>query len=151
MRGMPVVSVVLLGAVGSAQPAASPAEIHSWTSGYPTPVTPEGARATQEGLATWYGEALRGHKTASGERFDPDEFTAAHRTLPLGTEVLVERLDTGKTVAVRINDRGPFGDDRRIVDLSKRAARELGMIGAGVARVRVTLLRAPEPASPARP
>jgi len=95
----------------------------------------------QEGLATWYGEALRGHRTASGERFDPDGYTAAHRTLPLGTELLVERPDTGARVVVRVNDRGPFGDDRRIIDLAKRAADDLGMLKAGVVRVRVHVLK----------
>lgn len=98
-------------------------------------------RASQVGMATWYGEALRGHKTASGERFNPDDLTAAHRTLPLGTELLVERLDNGAKVVVRVNDRGPFGDKKRIIDVSKHAAHRLDMIRAGVIRVRITVAK----------
>jgi len=103
---------------------------------------------TQEGLATWYGESLRGHKTASGERFDPDGYTAAHRTLPLGSEIAVERIDSGARVVVRVNDRGPFGDANRVVDISKHAASDLDMLKAGVVRVRLTVLKLGAP--PAR-
>ena len=92
------------------------------------------------GLATWYGDALAGRRTASGERFDPREMTAAHRTLPFQTWVSVTRLDTGQSVRVRITDRGPFGDRRRIINLSKEAARELGMLRAGVVRVAIRVL-----------
>jgi rare lipoprotein A len=97
----------------------------------------------QKGMASWYGAALAGHRTASGERFDPEKMTAAHRTLPLGTWVEVTCLDTARRVRVRINDRGPFGHADRIVDLSHAAARELGMLRAGVARVELRVVDAP--------
>ena len=84
---------------------------------------PAGGQAT--GRASWYGAALAGRRTASGERFDPEGLTAAHRRLPLGTLVEVTALDTGRAVVVRINDRGPFRG-RRIIDLSHGAARLLG-------------------------
>jgi len=86
---------------------------------------------TEQGLATYYADSLAGNKTASGERYDPQAMTAAHRTLPFGTIVDVERPN-GKKVRVRINDRGPFASKKRIIDLSRRAAEELGMIRDGV-------------------
>ena len=86
------------------------------------------------GVASWYGPGFRGKPTASGERFDPGDLTAAHRTLPFGTRVEVVRLDTGARVVVRINDRGPFVEGR-IVDLAKAAARRIDMIEDGVAEV----------------
>jgi rare lipoprotein A len=81
---------------------------------------------TQTGLASWYGAAHQGHKTASGERFDQAVMTAAHMTLPLGTLVRVTSVDTGKSVKVRINDRGPHAHGR-IIDLSAEAAAELNL------------------------
>jgi len=96
-----------------------------------------GCLLLDQGLASWYGPGLHGRRTASGERFDRSEFTAAHRTLPFGTRVCVRSLVTGKTVMVRINDRGPFGADDRVVDLSQAAARELGMIGLGIKPVQL--------------
>jgi rare lipoprotein A len=104
---------------------------------------------SEEGLASWYGggDGFDGKPTASGELFDTFQFTAAHRDLPLGTMVDVTSVDTGATVRVRINDRGPFVRGR-IIDLSRAAAQRLGMIGAGVARVRVTIA-APAPAAAA--
>jgi rare lipoprotein A len=104
---------------------------------------PEGARADQAGLATWYGGAFAGKKTSSGERFDPTKYTAAHRTLKFGTWVEVRRVDTGRTVRVRINDRGPWGDDRRIIDLSRKAAEELDVVREGVARVELRVVDGP--------
>lgn len=93
------------------------------------------------GLASWYGRDFAGRRTSSGETFDPSLMTAAHRTLPLPTWVEVTHLETGRRVRVRVNDRGPFHDpDRRIIDLSREAARRLGMLGAGVAPVRVRVL-----------
>ena len=94
------------------------------------------AKADQRGNASWY--SLPANKTASGERMNPNELTAAHRSLPFGTRVLVENLSNGRSVVVRINDRGPFVGGR-IIDLSKAAAASIGMIGAGVADVRVTV------------
>lgn len=91
------------------------------------------------GAASYYGKRLAGRPTASGEAFDPAKLTAAHRTLPLGSRVRVTNLRNGKSVVVRINDRGPY-HSRRIIDLSRRAARRLGMLGRGKARVRLELL-----------
>jgi peptidoglycan lytic transglycosylase len=90
---------------------------------------------TETGRASWY--ALDDSKTASGEPMDASALTAAHLSLPLGTQVRVADLENGRVVVVRINDRGPFADDR-IIDLSKAAAEQLDMIEAGVAQVRVT-------------
>jgi rare lipoprotein A len=95
------------------------------------------------GFATWYGAALAGRSTASGERFDPEKMTAAHRTLPFGTWVDVMWVDTGRTIRVRITDRGPYGHEDRIIDLSHGAARELGMIKTGVARVELRIVDGP--------
>jgi rare lipoprotein A len=95
---------------------------------------PELAQAEQVGHASWY--ALRS-RTASGEMMNPSAMTAAHRSLPFGTKVLVENLSNGKSVVVRINDRGPFIKGR-IIDVSKAAASVLGMLGSGTARVKVS-------------
>lgn len=92
---------------------------------------------TQQGYASFYHDKFQGRTTASGAPFDQNRLTAAHRHLPFGTEVVVERPDTGQEVTVVINDRGPFVKGR-IIDLSKRAARELGLINRGVAPVIVT-------------
>lgn len=81
-------------------------------------------------MASWYGPGFHGQTTANGERFDQDEFTAAHLTLPFGTKVLVRNPRTGKQVVVRINDRGPYVAGR-IIDLSKAAAKALGMLRRG--------------------
>jgi rare lipoprotein A len=97
----------------------------------------------QAGLATWYGSAFAGRKTASGERFDPTKYTAAHRKLPFGTWIEVRRPDTGRTVRVRINDRGPFGDDHRIIDLSRKAAEDLDIVHEGVAKVELRVVDGP--------
>ena len=90
------------------------------------------AAQAESGHAAYYS----GGRTASGERSGPDGLTAAHRTLPFGTRVLVTNVGNGRTVVVRINDRGPFGRGR-IIDVSTAAARELGMIASGTARVTV--------------
>jgi rare lipoprotein A len=91
----------------------------------------------EEGVASWYGAAHHGKKTASGERFDAYRaYTAAHKTLPFDVCAEVENLRNGKTVRVRINDRGPFAKGR-VIDLSKAAASELGLVSTGVAKVRV--------------
>lgn len=91
------------------------------------------------GLASWYGPGFHGRTTASGERFDMNAMTAAHRTLPFGTTVEVHNLETDRSVTVRINDRGPFVDGR-IIDVSRAAAAELEMIATGIARVRLRIL-----------
>ena len=90
----------------------------------------------QTGLASYYGDQFQGRVTANGERFDKRAMTAAHRTFPFGTRVRVTNLENGREVVVRINDRGPFVAGR-IIDLSEAAAEKLGMIAAGVVRVRV--------------
>ncbi len=98
------------------------------------------ARRVLRGEASYYGAAFAGRKTASGEVFDPALPTAAHRTLPFGTVLRVIRIDTGAVVYVRVNDRGPFGKSRRILDLSTSAAEQLGMLRRGVAEVRAEVL-----------
>ena len=92
------------------------------------------------GIASWYGSVLHGHKTASGETFDKDALTACHRTLPFGTMVRVVDVTSGKSVVVRINDRGVLSPDR-IIDLSSAAAQNLGILRAGVAHVRLEILK----------
>ena len=94
----------------------------------------------QVGVASWYGPGFHGRLTASGERFDQNDLTAAHRNLPLGSEVRVTNLENGRTVTVEINDRGPYVKNR-VLDLSKAAARRLGIIENGVAKVRIEATR----------
>ncbi|MDQ1153634.1 septal ring lytic transglycosylase RlpA family protein [Brevundimonas sp. SORGH_AS_0993] len=91
------------------------------------------------GLASWYGDAFNGRPTSSGERFDMNALTAAHKTLPLPGLVEVTNLENGRRLVVRINDRGPFVDSR-IIDLSREAAKELDLLSRGVGRVRVRYL-----------
>lgn len=91
------------------------------------------------GTASYYGNELAGNRTASGERFDPGQLTAAHRTLPFGSKVRVTNMSTGDSVIVRINDRGPFHRGR-VIDVSHAAAREIGMHRSGTARVKLALL-----------
>lgn len=100
----------------------------------------------QVGTASWYGEQFEGKATASGEPFDMQDFTAAHPTLPLGTFVKVTNLSNGRVVVLRINDRGPFVDDR-IIDVSYNAARALGFKDRGLQKVRLDLYRAREVAT----
>lgn len=101
----------------------------------PEPLT-QAPRRSQTGIASWYGDRFHGRLTASGEVYDMHELTAAHPDLPMRSLARVTRLDTGASVVVRINDRGPFVDGR-IVDLSRAAARMLGLIEDGLAEVRV--------------
>ena len=91
------------------------------------------------GMASYYGNELAGNRTASGERFDPGQLTAAHRSLPFGTMVRVTNTSNGDSVVVRINDRGPFSRGR-VIDVSQAAAREIGMHRSGTARVKLALL-----------
>ncbi len=93
----------------------------------------------QVGLASWYGRRFHGRPTANGEPYNMHALTAAHRTLPMNTYVLVKNLENGKKVVVRINDRGPFVKNR-IIDLSYKAAKTIGMIGPGTAKVRIVAL-----------
>ncbi|KTE05676.1 septal ring lytic transglycosylase RlpA family protein [Sphingopyxis sp. H115] len=91
------------------------------------------------GMASYYGNELAGNRTANGERFDPGQLTAAHRTLPFGSMVRVTNMSNGDSVIVRINDRGPFSRGR-VIDVSQAAAREIGMHRSGTARVKLALL-----------
>jgi rare lipoprotein A len=103
---------------------------------HPAAVAAEWPTFSQVGIASWYEPQMQGGTTASGERFDMRAMTAAHRSLPFGTIVRVTDLGTRQVVKVRINDRGPLVPGR-VLDLSKRAANELGMDGSGTARVRL--------------
>lgn len=94
---------------------------------------------SETGFASWYGKKYHGRTTASGERYDMNRLTAAHRTLPFGTRVRVTNLENGREVEVRINDRGPFRNNR-ILDLSYAAAQELLMVEQGVIRVQIVVL-----------
>ena len=101
----------------------------------------DGYRET--GLASWYGQEFAGRPTSSGELFDPGRLTAAHRSLPLNTWVEVTNLENGRKVVLRVNDRGPFVDtQQRIIDVSHEAARLLGLVASGTARVEVRALPA---------
>ncbi len=100
--------------------------------------------------ASWYGREFRGQRTASGTKFNPQLLSAAHRTLELGSRVKVTELRSGRSVVVRITDRGPYSRGRGI-DLSYAAARELGIVRRGVAKVRVELVTPEEATPPAAP
>lgn len=138
--GYPVGSASGPGAVGPERSPVGPGE--SYEIGgrrYHVMRSAEGYRAV--GLASWYGPGFDGRPTSTGETYDQDGMTAAHRTLPLGTWVEVTNLTNGRSVEVRINDRGPFEDPHlRIIDLSRAAARELDIVESGTAHVEVRAL-----------
>jgi rare lipoprotein A len=96
----------------------------------------------QTGIASWYGHQFNGHKTASGERFDMEAMTAAHRSLPLSCFIRVTNKDNGKSVVVKVNDRGPYSGNR-ILDLSYAAAEKLGMVSRGMGNVTIERVSAP--------
>ena len=96
----------------------------------------------QRGIASWYGNPYHGRATASGEIYDMERLTAAHPRLPFGVTTRVENLQNGKTVDVKINDRGPFVRGR-IIDLSRAAARQIDLLGPGITRVRIRVIAAP--------
>ncbi|HEX2678940.1 MAG TPA: septal ring lytic transglycosylase RlpA family protein [Polyangiales bacterium] len=121
--------VIALAACGSSTQATKPTK--------PKPVSSSGV---QTGYATWYGGKHHGGPTASGERFDKRALTAAHRTLKMHTRVRVTNRKNGRSVILRINDRGPYGNASRIIDVSERAAEILDMIEAGVVPVSVEVL-----------
>lgn len=137
-------SVASLGAGAASGPSLEAAKVTKpWvtvTATKPTTETQKAkkSRAYQVGTASWYGEYFQGKETASGEPYDMHDFTAAHPTLPLGTFVKVTNLRNGKSVVVRINDRGPVVDGR-IIDVSYNAARALGFRERGIQRVRLDL------------
>jgi rare lipoprotein A len=103
------------------------------------PVSPGAVVQAEEGVASYYADEFNGRQTSNGERYDMHQMTAAHRTLPFNTQLRVENLANGRQVVVRINDRGPFKDNR-IIDLSLAAAEELEMIGTGTTRVRLNIV-----------
>ncbi len=106
--------------------------------------SPERVGPIQTGYASWYGKPHHGRRTASGEIYDMNQLTAAHPSLSLGTRVLVTNLKNGRSVRVRVNDRGPTVPGR-ILDLSHAAANELGAVGDGVIPVRIRVLSIPSP------
>ena len=109
-----------------------------WTAASAQSVQPR----SESGMASWYGAPYHGQRSASGEIYDQEKLTAAHRTLPFGTRVRVRRPDRGGSVVVRINDRGPFVKSR-VIDLSHAAAVQLGMTDGGVALVILEVVEAP--------
>jgi len=112
----------------------------SCTFGHAKAVSPKAVAGKQVGIASYYSDRFHGRRTASGERYDKNALTAVHPRLPFGTVIRVTNLDNDKTVEVKVNDR--FGARRgRILDLSLRAARELGFIGAGLAKVKLEVLQ----------
>jgi rare lipoprotein A len=107
-----------------------------------SPPVPPAAGLEEVGFASWYGAQHQGRRTASGEVFDMNQLTAAHRTLPFGTRLLVTNRDTSRSAEVRVNDRGPFVDGR-ILDVSYAAARQLGAVGAGIFPVKLRVVSLP--------
>ena len=103
--------------------------------------TPPAPGTRVVGFASWYGQRHQGRATASGEVFDMTKLTAAHRTMPFGTRLRVTNVENGRSVVVRVNDRGPWVDDR-VLDVSLAAARALGMTGDGVTKVEIVVLGA---------
>jgi rare lipoprotein A len=99
--------------------------------------------STETGIASWYGYPYHGRRAANGEVYDMEAFTAAHRTLPFETWVRVRNLSNSRTVDVRIQDRGPFIDGR-VIDLSRAAAREIELLGPGVTKVKLTVIKPPK-------
>jgi rare lipoprotein A len=118
--------------------ATTPLNTPQSTASNPSPEREEATSWQESGIASWYGPGFHGKRTASGERFNTNEFTAAHKTLPFGTRVRVKSLLNGKEVVVRINDRGPFIKGR-IIDLSQAAAQALGL--SGIKQVTLERLR----------
>ena len=140
LLALPLLAAAQASAPARRPPPADPAEAR------------ERVREASRGMASWYGLAFQGKPTASGEPYDPEALTAAHRTLPFGTVVEVRSLVNGRTVRVRINDRGPHSQGR-VIDLSEAAARELGLHGRGTKLVEMKVVGrkdAPPPAAAAR-
>ncbi len=107
----------------------------------PTSAPPTLGVPIERGIASWYGPKFNGKRTASGERYDMNAFTAAHPSLPFGTKIGVRNTRTGREVMVRVNDRGPYSKNR-VLDLSYAAAREVGVVGPGTASVEIYLVPA---------
>jgi len=131
--------LLFLASCGTTRRGSSPegkAPVNSSTSSLPT----KKGTLIESGVSSWYGPNFNGRLTANGETFDMNGISAAHRTLPFNTEVIVVNQDNGKSIRVRINDRGPYAKDR-IIDLSKGAAQAIGMIGPGTANVKLYLVK----------
>jgi rare lipoprotein A len=133
-----VAAIALAGLAACAEQAPPPPVVTVLPPLPPLPAlpAPEQPFFTQAGTASWYGGRHHGRKTASGERFNMNALTAAHRTLQMGTVLRITNLDNGRTANVRINDRGPYAPGR-VIDLSAAAARQLGMQQEGLARVQI--------------
>ena len=135
---VPVVAAVADPALPRFEPTAEQAAAPAMAE----PVAEPEAEVTEpvgSGVASWYGAQFAGRRTASGEPFNPAGFTAAHRTLPFGSLVRVTHEGSGRSVVVRINDRGPFSHSR-IIDVSQGAAKELGLVASGSGRVKLELI-----------
>jgi rare lipoprotein A len=130
--GFALLALLVSGAAGCARRSAR----------VPTPAAPARTGAIETGVASWYGVPYHGRRAASGEIYDMEKLTAAHRSLPFETWVEVTNLSNGRSVGARINDRGPFVRGR-IIDLSQAAARDIGMLGAGTARVQLRVIEPP--------
>ncbi|MGH7183637.1 MAG: septal ring lytic transglycosylase RlpA family protein [Nitrospiraceae bacterium] len=124
--------VLLVTTLASALASCSSAPKPTYFPGYPVGFV-------EHGVASWYGPGFHGNKTANGERYDMHQLTAAHRTLPFGSIAVVRSINTGHQVTVRINDRGPFARGR-VLDLSLAGARQLGMTGAGTAKIELRVV-----------
>jgi len=135
--------VALLG-LGSVVAAGCSTARHPRVAATPPPAV---AGAVQEGIASWYGPGFHGRRTSSREPYDQYDFTAAHRTLPLGTWAMVTNMDNGRSVQVYVNDRGPYVDGR-VIDLSYGAACAIGMIDSGTVPVRIMVLGTEPPSEP---
>jgi rare lipoprotein A len=141
--------ILLMGACETAAPAVRPdAKPHAAASSNtpaakgafdPRAYYSRRALAVHKGGASYYADSLAGHRTANGERYDPNAYTAAHRRYPFGTVLRVTRIETGAWVLVRVNDRGPYASGR-VIDLSKQAAKRLSMLRDGVVPVRLEIL-----------
>jgi rare lipoprotein A len=129
--GLVAVAMVMAGCVSSPRFTMAGKEL-------PPPMASVGPSYTEEGIASYYAEEFNGRKTSNGETYDMHRLTAAHRTLPFKTLVRVTNTNSGRSVVVRINDRGPFKDNR-IIDVSLAAAKAIEMIGTGTAPVRLEL------------
>ena len=130
--GFALLALLMCGAVGCTRRSAR----------VQTPAAPARVGSIETGVASWYGVPYHGRRAASGEIYDMEQLTAAHRRLPFETWVEVTNLSNGRSVIVRINDRGPFARGR-IIDLSQAAARDIGMLGPGTARVQVRVIAPP--------
>jgi rare lipoprotein A len=134
-------AAVILPLLGGVAACAPSTPVETAAPAAPAPSARERVTFSETGVASWYGKRHQGAKTASGERFDPKDLTAAHRTLPMGTRARVTALDGGQSVTVRINDRGPRTRNR-IIDLSAQAADSIGLRDDGVGEVRIEVFPA---------